>query len=375
MTDPGLDSALLTSILDTVPDAMVVIDQAGLVLSFSRAAERLFRYAAVEVVGRNVSMLMPSPYREQHDGYLQRYLRTGERRIIGIGRVVVGRRKDGATFPMELAVGEVCHDGDRLFTGFVRDLTERQATQNRLQELQDDLLHTSRLRAMGQMAAALAHELNQPLTAIANYARAAQRLLDAPAPDLPRIRHALTLATEQTMRSGEIIRRLRAFVARGEVARLPIEPHKLIEEASALALVGAKERGITVRLEFPPDLPQVLADRVQVQQVLLNLIRNAVEAMEETDTRTLTLGATVLGDEVVMRVADTGPGISGAIQDQLFQPFVTTKQQGMGIGLSVCRTIVEAHGGRLWAEPRDGGGTVFRFSLPVVEPESAAAAD
>ncbi|HET8996717.1 MAG TPA: PAS domain S-box protein [Acetobacteraceae bacterium] len=367
MTDQDLDSALLTSILDTVPDAMVVINQSGIVQSFSRAAERLFGYDAAEVVGRNVAMLMPSPYREQHDDYLARYLATGERRIIGIGRVVVGRRKNGSTFPMELSVGEVQQDGNRLFTGFVRDLTERQQTQARLQELQNDLLHVSRLRAMGQMAAALAHELNQPLTATANYTRAAQRLLDSPAPDLDRIRQALALANEQTLRSGEIIRRLRAFVARGEVARLPVEPQKLIEEASALALVGAQERGITVRMDIPPGLPPVLADRVQMQQVLLNLIRNAMEAMEETHPRLLSIGADRQGPWVALRVADTGPGIAPAIQEQLFQPFVTTKQQGMGIGLSVCRTIVEAHGGRLWAEPNPGGGTVFRFTLPIAD--------
>lgn len=361
------DSALLRSILDTVPDAMVVIDQAGIVRSFSRAAERLFGYTAAEVVGRNVSLLMPTPYREQHDGYLKRYLLTGERRIIGIGRVVVGLRKNGSTFPMELAVGEVVQGGQHLFTGFVRDLTERQRTQARLQELQDDLLHVSRLRAMGQMAAALAHELNQPLTATSNYVRAAMRLLETDAPDLARIRQALTLAADQTARSGEIIRRLRSFVARGEVMRQPQLVHKLIEEASALALVGAKERGIDVRLDVPGDLPVVLADRVQVQQVLLNLIRNAIEAMEDGSLRVLTISATRWESMVALSVADTGSGIPAAIEAQLFQPFVTTKQEGMGIGLSVCRTIVEAHGGRLWVEPNPAGGSIFRFTIPVLD--------
>ncbi|HUD58633.1 MAG TPA: PAS domain S-box protein, partial [Acetobacteraceae bacterium] len=173
------ESALLRSILETVPDAMVVIDHRGIVQSFSRAAERLFGYTPAEVCGHNVKLLMPSPYRDQHDGYLDRYLTTGERRIIGIGRVVVGLRKDGSTFPMELSVGEVNQNGQRLFTGFVRDLTERQRNERRLHELQDGLLHVSRLRSMGQMAAALAHELNQPLTATANYVRGAVRLLDA----------------------------------------------------------------------------------------------------------------------------------------------------------------------------------------------------
>jgi two-component system, LuxR family, sensor kinase FixL len=361
------ESALLRSILETVPDAMVVIDHRGIIQSFSTAAERLFGYSPKEVCGHNVKMLMPSPYREQHDGFLHRYLTTGERRIIGIGRVVVGLRKDGTTFPMELSVGEVNQDGRRLFTGFVRDLTERQQTDRRLQELQDGLLHVSRLRSMGQMAAALAHELNQPLTATANYVRAAQRLLEQSDPNMPRIRQALTLAAQQTQRSGEIIRWLRAFVARGEVMRRPESVAKLIEEACALALVGAKEHGIKVRITIDPDLPQAVVDRVQIQQVLLNLIRNAVEAMDGRDVRELSVGTAMQDDVVLVSVMDTGSGISPEIEAKLFQPFVTTKPEGMGIGLSVCRTIVEAHGGRLWVQPNQGGGSVFRFTLPIAD--------
>jgi two-component system, LuxR family, sensor kinase FixL len=368
---PALDaltseSALLRSILETVPDAMVVIDSRGVVQSFSRAAERLFGYRSMDICGQNVKMLMPSPYRDQHDGYLDRYLTTGERRIIGIGRVVVGRRKDGSTFPMELSVGEVNQDGRRLFTGFVRDLTERQQTDRRLQELQEGLLHVSRLRSMGQMAAALAHELNQPLTATTNYVRAALRLLDAAEPNLPRVRQAMNLAAQQTVRSGEIIRRLRAFVARGEVTRRPENVAKLIEEASALALVGAKEHGIKVLIRIEAHLPKAEVDRVQIQQVLLNLIRNAVESMEGCGIRELTVGTVAQDGAVLVSIADTGGGIPPEIEAKLFQPFVTTKPEGMGIGLSICRTIVEAHGGRLWVEPNAGTGSVFNFTLPVV---------
>jgi two-component system, LuxR family, sensor kinase FixL len=367
---PALDaltseSALLRSILETVPDAMVVIDSRGVVQSFSRAAERLFGYRSMDICGQNVKMLMPSPYRDQHDGYLDRYLTTGERRIIGIGRVVVGRRKDGTTFPMELSVGEVNQNGRRLFTGFVRDLTERQQTDRRLQELQEGLLHVSRLRSMGQMAAALAHELNQPLTATANYVRAALRLLDAAEPNLPRVRQAMNLAAQQTVRSGEIIRRLRAFVARGEVTRRPENVAKLIEEASALALVGAKEHGIKVLIRIEAHLPKAEVDRVQIQQVLLNLIRNAVESMEGCGIRELTVGTVAQDGAVLVSIADTGGGIPPEIEAKLFQPFVTTKPEGMGIGLSICRTIVEAHGGRLWVQPNAGTGSVFNFTLPV----------
>ena len=361
------ESAVLRSILETVPDAMVVIDEHGAIQQFSKAAERLFGWRADEVYGQNVRTLMPSPYREQHDEYLDRYLRTGERRIIGIGRVVVGQRKNGSTFPMELSVGEVNQGGRRLFTGFVRDLTERQQTRARLQELQDELVHVSRLRSMGEMAAAIAHELNQPLTASANYVAAAMRLIDGPQPDLARIRHALALASAQTLRSGDIIRRLRAFVERGETARRPEQLDVLVEEANALALVGLGERGVTVKFARDPDLPPVIADRVQIQQVLLNLLRNAVEAMEASPLRELTLGTVRWESMVAVSIADTGSGIPPSIEAQLFQPFVTTKSAGMGIGLSVCRAIVEAHGGRLWVEPNPGGGSVFWFTLPVAE--------
>jgi two-component system sensor kinase FixL len=366
-TAAAAESAMLRSILETVPDAMVVIDQRGVIQQFSKTAERLFGWPAAEVCGQNVRILMPTPYREQHDGYITRYLTTGERRIIGIGRVVVGQRRNGSTFPMELSVGEVNQGDRRLFTGFVRDLTERQRTRARLQELQDELLHVSRLRSMGEMAAALAHELNQPLTASSNYVAAALRLLGGPQPDLAHIRHALELAAAQTMRSGEIIRRLRAFVERGETARRPEHLDALVEEASALALVGLGDRGVTVKSIREPNLPPVIADRVQVQQVLVNLLRNAIEAMEASPVRDLTLGTARWDSMVAVSVADTGSGIAPSIEAQLFQPFVTTKSEGMGIGLSVCRAIVEAHGGRLWVEPNPGGGSVFWFTLPVAE--------
>ncbi len=365
--------AHLQSILDTVPDAMIVIDETGTMHSFSAAAERLFGYYASEALGRNVSMLMPSPDREEHDGYLRRFLRTGERRIIGIGRVVVGQSKDGSTFPMELNVGEMRSGGRRYFTGFVRDLTERQKTEARLQELQSEVIHMSRLTAMGEMASTLAHELNQPLAAIANYHKGCRRMLEKRSDDDSlMLRGALDKAAEQAMRAGQIIRRLRDFVARGETDRRMESVRKLIEEASAIALVGAKERGVSVRYQLEPKADVVLVDRVQIQQVLLNLIRNAVEAMEESERRELVLSARRTADDaVVIAVSDTGSGIPEDLRTHLFQPFFTTKQHGMGVGLSISRTIIEAHGGELRAEPNPGGGTVFRMRLPAVTDEEA----
>ncbi len=365
--------AHLQSILDTVPDAMVVIDERGIMSSFSKAAERLFGYSAVDVVGRNVKMLMPSPYRDAHDGYLTRYLDTGEKRIIGIGRIVVGERKDGSTFPMELSVGEMRSSNRRYFTGFIRDLSERQVTEARLQELQTELVHMSRLTAMGEMASTLAHELNQPLSAIANYMKGSRRLLEGADDErTQKVRDALDKAGEQALRAGDIIRRLRDFVSRGETERRVENIGKLVEEASALALVGAKELGVRVVFQFDPEVELVMADRVQIQQVLLNLMRNAVEAMEASKRRELLL-ATRAGEDAMAEVSvtDTGPGISQEIAGQLFQPFVTTKRHGMGVGLSISRTIIDAHGGRIWVEPNPGGGTAFRFTLRQVDSEEA----
>ena len=369
--DAEARAAHLTSILDSIPEAMIVIDDRGIMHSFSATAERLFGHAASEVLGKNVKMLMPNPYRDEHDNYLRRYLRTGERHIIGVGRVVVGQRKNGSTFPMELAVGEMHVRNQRFFTGFIRDLTERQKTEARLQELQSELVHISRLTAMGEMASALAHELNQPLSAIANYMKGARRLLDDRSDDgAVTVRDAMDKAGEQALRAGQIIRRLRDFVARGESERRVEDVRKLVEEASALALVGAKDTGVRARFDFAPHAGLVLADRVQIQQVLLNLMRNAMEAMETTERRELVITTALAKDKMLeISVADTGAGLAPEIRAQLFQPFVTTKRQGMGVGLSISRTIIEAHGGSITAHPNSGGGTVFSFTLPAVTRE------
>ena len=392
--------AHLRSILETVPDAMIIIDVHGHILSFSAAAERMFGFSEEEVLGENVSMLMPSPDRERHDGYLERYMRTGERRIIGIGRVLTARHRDGATFPIELSVGETRIGDDRVFTGFIRDLTERQEAELRVHDLQSVLAHVQRVSEMGTLATSLAHELNQPLTAIANYVETARdmldqnvenidairnvldgpvaaaaetrKLLDNNAETIAIVREALDECASQSVRAGQIVRRLRDFISRGESERRIESLQRLITEASALSLVGAGDQNIEVDVRLDPTADRVLVDRIQIQQVLLNLIRNAIEAMTESPVRRLLIySEREAGGLIRITVADSGHGIGEDVAKRLFEPFQSTKSAGMGLGLSISATIVSAHGGRLWAEPSKLGGTAFHFTVIDADSEEA----
>lgn len=395
--------AHLRSILETVPDAMVVIDEHGHILSFSAAAERMFGFSEDEVLGENVSMLMPSPDRERHDSYLERYMRTGERRIIGIGRVLTARHRDGATFPIELSVGEARIGDDRVFTGFVRDLTERQEAELRVHDLQSVLAHVQRVSEMGTLATSLAHELNQPLTAIANYVETARDLLEKSAENILTIREAMDDATidgssttpglleenaetiavvrealdecaSQSVRAGQIVRRLRDFISRGESERRIESLQRLITEASALALVGAGDQNVEVDVRLDPVADRVLVDRIQIQQVLLNLIRNAIEAMEDSPVRRLLIYSEREASGLIrIAVADSGPGLAPDVAKHLFEAFRSTKESGMGLGLSISATIVAAHGGRIWAEPSKLGGTAFHFTVIDADSEEAKA--
>jgi two-component system sensor kinase FixL len=395
--------AHLRSILQTVPDAMIVIDVHGHILSFSAAAERMFGFSEDEVLGENVSMLMPSPDRERHDGYLERYMRTGERRIIGIGRVLTARHRDGATFPIELSVGEARIGDDRVFTGFIRDLTERQEAELRVHDLQSVLAHVQRVSEMGTLATSLAHELNQPLTAIANYVETARDmleknaenilmirkslddavidddsttpgLLDENAETIAVVREALDECASQSVRAGQIVRRLRDFISRGESERRIESLQRLITEASALALVGAGDQNVEVDVRLDPLTDRVLVDRIQIQQVLLNLIRNAIEAMEDSPVRRLLIYSEREASGLIrITVADSGPGLAPDVAEHLFEAFRSTKESGMGLGLSISASIVAAHGGRIWAEPSKLGGTAFHFTVIDADSEEAQA--
>nr|WP_281285523.1 PAS domain S-box protein [Rhizobium glycinendophyticum] len=357
--------ARMTSILDTVLDATIISDENGNIISFNSAAVRQFGYSETEAVGQNLRLLMPQPYKVEHDGYMRRYMETGEKRIIGVDRVVVGQRKDGSTFPMKLAVGEIKRGGKRFFTGFVRDLTEREESAARLQEIQTELARLGRLNEMGEMASTLAHELNQPLSAIANYVHGCARLLENAAGDRDiQIRDALVEAGEQSIRAGQIIRHLREFVTKGETEKRSESLRQLIEEAGALALVGSREKGVRTVFDFTSDNDQVFVDRIQIQQVLTNLMRNAIEAMKQTANKEIRISVRPDNPELLtVRVEDSGPGISAEVAQDLFKPFTTTKAGGMGIGLSISRRIVEAHGGEMTVSESELGGACFSFTL------------
>ena len=363
---------LLRSILATVPDAMIIIDTSGVITYFSAAAEQMFGYGSEEVLGQNIRLLMPEPDREHHDDYMRRYLETGQARIIGIGRFTVARRRNGEVFPIQLSIGEAGTGDGRVFSGFVRDLTEREEARVHLEELQNEIAHVSRASAMGTMASSLAHELNQPLTAIANYVEGARDLLDNPTPDiLETVREVLDDAARESVRAGQIVRGLRDFIGRGTAERRAENLPRLINQANALALIGAREMGIDVDLALDPQAETVFVAGVQVQQVLVNLIRNAAEAMESSDRRRLSIRTQRLSKEFVqVSVTDSGQGFAPESLDRLFEPFFSTKGEGMGLGLSICRTIVESLGGSIWAEQAAGGMT-FNFTLLSADTEDS----
>lgn len=367
VTEQERDQAQLASIVNTVPEAMIVIDACGVIKRFSKNAEHMFGWLEADMIGHNIARLMPPRDGEQHGAYLDRYLKGGVPKVIGRKRRLAGLRADGTEFPMELAVGEAWAAGERIFTGFIRDISDRVAAESRIEELRAESSHADRLNAMGEVAAGLAHELNQPLAAAANYMSVAEVM--APAGEGALLDAARNARTE-LMRAGAIIRRLRDFLEKNDAETGSYYIKAIVEDAVALSFVGRDKSRIAVETRGDCML-RVLADRIQIQQILVNLIRNAAEAATLDGCGTIEIGWEARGNGLVeISVSDDGPGIPDVVLERLYEPFVSTKRErGMGVGLSICRRIVEAHGGVLAANNRPHGGARLSFSLPLADKE------
>jgi two-component system sensor kinase FixL len=356
--------AILRSSLDAVPDATVVIDEEGLVITFSHAAELLFGWASDDICGQSVEALMPKAEADAHEGYVHRYVQTGERRVIGSSRQVSGRRKDGSEFPMELRVGEVRIGKHRYFTGVVRDLSTMRAAERRSDELQAHLTQVWSLNSMGEMASVLAHELNQPLSAVANYLRAARTLIANLEIDDDDLLDAVSRAGDQAVRAGEIIRTMRDLATRGGTEQKPESLSAILAEIEFIIGLMVRDAGARVFYDLYQGADIVLADRIQIQQLVVNLVRNAIDAVAKFPNREIKISTRQDADgKLLTTVEDSGPGVDTAVMGRVFQPLASTKPTGMGLGLSICRAIVENHGGRIWVEPSSLGGAAFSFVL------------
>ncbi len=358
------------SIVENSQDAIIGESLDGTVTSWNKAAEEMLGYSAGEILGRPIALLFPPDRIAEEEQILAR-LRRGER----VEHFeTIRRRKEGNDIHVSLSISLIRNLAGEIIgaSKIARDISEQKLTRARLEEVQSQLLHVSRLSTMGQMASSLAHELNQPLTAVRSYVSTLQLLAGASQLEREQIGEIATRADEQAARAGTVIRHLREFVAKGETERRLEDVNSVVEEAAHFALIEAKHKDIRIFIRLGEDLPPALIDRIQMQQVVVNLIRNALEAMEGIEPRQLTISTARLRqtEAIEIAVADTGPGIAPEIAARLFQPFVTSKRSGMGLGLSICREIVEAHGGRLSAASNAPSGSVFSVMLPLPDPEA-----
>jgi two-component system sensor kinase FixL len=369
----------LQALLDACVDAVIIIDHRGTIETFNQSACRMFGYPAAEAMGRNVSILMPEPDRGRHDGYLSQYLRTGQAKVIGIGRDVIARRRDGSEFPAALAIGRISGREPPRFVGLLHDLSarraqeeQRRAAQEAVREARERLTHVARLSTMGEMTTGLAHEINQPLTAITLYAQAAERFASQESPDIGEVVDALRQISAQALRAGEIIKRLRALVRNRQAHQELLDLNAVVRELAVLAESDARVHDVQLEISLVADLPQVLGDSIQLQQVMLNLVRNAIEAVQSGGGKRLVELRTARCEAgVEMSVSDQGPGLDPAIRGRLFEAFATTKPEGTGLGLAISRSIIDAHGGRLAWRGNQPQGSCFYFQLPSVSAESA----
>ncbi len=367
VTEQTVALAETNAILDTAVDGIVIIDEHGRIETFNQAACDLFGYSADDVIGRSVNMLMTSEDAGSHDAYIENYLDTGNASIIGIGRELVGVTANGERVPIYLAVSDIQISGRRRFAGIVRNLTEQHAAREALASQREKLAHVGRLSTMGEMTASIAHEINQPLTAISMYAQASLKLLERGG-SMEKVKDALEKLNTQSLRAGAVIERIQRFARAQESIKEMVDLNDLVTDLLKLAGSDARMHNIELKLDLAPALPQLFADPVQIQQVVLNLIRNGIDAMHEIGCRNgrcIQLKTFRDGNNVRLEVRDQGPGVAEDQAELVFTPFHTTKKEGMGMGLSICRSIISEHGGELRFENNDQAGACFYFSLPV----------
>ena len=371
LLEPTVSEARLISVLDTAVDGIIVIDDDGRIMLFNHACERLFGYMMSEVIGRNIAMIMPPEYAEHHDRYIDNYHNTKVRKIIGVGREVRGLHKSGVVFPLELSVGETVTPDGCQFIGILRDLRPRKETEQRMNQLQADLLHMARVSAMDEMGAALAHELNQPLTAVMLYLQAAKRASEqAGAPFPPDVQEIFDKSLKEASRAASIIQRMRQFVEKRDPERKVVAITPLIDDAVELTLLG-QPRSIRVVRDYAGRSIESLIDPVQIQQVVVNLMRNAIEATRDLDVPRIVVRTREEGRDVVVSVIDNGPGIGADVVPALFKAFSTTKRTGMGLGLAISKSIAQNHGGDLSVDPGGSGrGASFFLRLPCAEAQA-----
>ena len=372
---PGaISEALLEALLDAAVEGIVVTDAEGSIRLFNAGAQRLFGYSQGEMLGRNVHVLMPEPMRSEHDGYMHRYHETGQAKIIGIGREVLAQHQNGESFPIDLSVGEATGPDGAMYVGILRDLRQRARLENQLQaerenvrDLERRLAHVHRTSTLGEMAAGIAHEINQPLAAISTYADAGRRLSADPARNAEKLDHALRQIGVQAQRAGDVVRRVRDMAKQQETPREPWAINEIVADLMDLAKLEARETDAVIHLQLENDLPFVNVDAVQIQQVLLNLIRNGLESMVTRSqmAKGIRIETTRVNEDVRVCVVDHGVGVSSSQAGSIFNPFHTSKPDGVGIGLSICETIVKRHGGALWYESNPDGGSRFLFTLPA----------
>lgn len=368
VTEKTLREAENLAILETAVDAIIMIDESGIIETFNRAATELFGYRPEEMIGKPVTLLMPEPHRSRHDQYMRRYMETGEKHIIGIGRELHALHRSGRLIPIYLAVNEIHLEGRRRFTGVIRDLSEQQAAREALAEQRERLAHVGRLSTMGEMTASIAHEINQPLTAISMYAQSSLKLIQRGDYDPAKLAAALEKLNTQSLRAGAIIERIQRFARAQESRRELLDLNLLLKELVKLAEGDARIHDVTITFDLADNLPMVYCDAIQIQQVALNLIRNAIDAMkdmERTPGHAMSILSRAVGDHVEVAVADQGPGVAPEQAKLIFKPFHTTKKEGMGMGLSICRTIIAEHGGELSFRNNADGGATFYFTLPI----------